>query len=158
MTETSFNRDLLTPSLGGVPIRQAPYSARTGFLTSFFGGPVSAVAIAALNAYRLGRVRVDFWWLVPALAGYTGFEIWQSLTLEGKQFHEWMMREVGSSATRVELKVIAMAIYAISSFAHAREQRAASIMGIARPDGRWMGAGLVLAGGIVSFALETYLQ
>jgi peptidoglycan hydrolase-like protein with peptidoglycan-binding domain len=51
--------DLLQPTLTGAAPAAAPYSVQTTFLTGFFGGPFAALAILAMNSFRLRRLARD---------------------------------------------------------------------------------------------------
>ncbi|QDG51997.1 hypothetical protein FIV42_14990 [Persicimonas caeni] len=61
--------DLLTPTLsaGHRPVRL--YSPTALFYTSFFGGPVAAIAFSWLNSQELRRTKDDLrWYVLAALA------------------------------------------------------------------------------------------
>ena len=52
---------LLKPSLSPDTAISPLYSVGTGFVLGFFGGPVAAGMIMAINARRLGRLARDAW-------------------------------------------------------------------------------------------------
>jgi len=57
----SDREDLLKPSLDGETGPSTTiFSPATGFVSGFLGGPVAAVVVGGVNAYRLGRLSRDF--------------------------------------------------------------------------------------------------
>ena len=59
--EGSYRESLLTPSLSPATGIAPLYSVGTGVVLGFFGGPVAAGMIMAINARRLGRLARDAW-------------------------------------------------------------------------------------------------
>lgn len=59
--ENSRVAGLLKPSLSQQTAISPLYSVGTGFVLGFFGGPVAAGLIMAINARRLGRLARDAW-------------------------------------------------------------------------------------------------
>ena len=59
--ERSRQKALLTPSLSQTVGIAPLYSVGTGVVLGFFGGPVAAGLIMAINARRLGRLAQDAW-------------------------------------------------------------------------------------------------
>jgi hypothetical protein len=137
----SFTRDeLLRPSLEGSAVAKAPYSTRTTFLTAFFGGPLAAIAITALNSVRLQRVMRDLAPLGAALVAYVGFMLVLTFTDWGTSFLAAITEIAGPRGTAYFDRLIALALFGLGYMLHRREQRSSDLMDLTRPNG-WI-AGL----------------
>ena len=137
---------LLQPSLQGVGAARAPYSVKTLFITAFFGGPIAAIAIMAVNAVRLRRLIRDLAPILLALAAYVGFMTAVVATDWGAEFQ----RTVNSFAEGGFVflhRALALAFFGLAYLLHRKEQRGADIAGLDRPNGLIAG-GLCIAGGI----------
>lgn len=143
----SLSRDeLLRPSIGDFPIAKAPYSVRTMFLTSFFGGLFAAIAIIATNSVRLQRWRQDLLPLGLILAASMGFLASVHLTAWGADFRTYLTSLAGPRALPYLTRVIGLAIFGLGYALHRKEHRSADLMGLERPNG-WIGGLACLAGG-----------
>lgn len=155
----SFSRDeLLRPSLKGTAIASAPYSVQTTFFAAFFGGPFGAVAIAAINAIRLRRLRRDLPLLALMLAAYIGAMVWLLNTASGAQAIAAMQSFAGSRAVNLLHRAIALAIFGLGYALHAREQRSADVMALDRPNGWIAGLACIFGGIAADVALATLLH
>jgi hypothetical protein len=146
--------DLLQPSLtDDAPPAAAPYSVQTTFLTGFFGGPFAAIAIFAVNSFRLRRVPRDVpAWLVMLACILMG---WWAVgnTALGAAGVEWLREQFGPSGARFGYRIVALLIVGAGYFLHRTEQRAATLAGLTRPNG--LVAGLLCIG--AGIALLTIL-
>lgn len=137
---------LLQPSLGGAAgrLHQAPYSTQAQVMSAFFGGPLAALALWAINSQRLGRLQRDAVWLLLA-ALLWGAALW----LFFGPAH--LGAQIG--APRVWIRGLALAIFACGALLHRREQAACDLMGQTRPNGTVLAIVLILAGnGLQSLA------
>ena len=133
---------LLQPSLGGSRGR-APYSGTMIFLSAFFGGPLAALASFALNVLRLERAGRDALPLVLAALSTV-------LVLALLQGTAWQGTLV--------LRMISLALALLGLWRHRLEQRAADLMGSERPNGLWIGLGLIVFGHLLTPVLEKVLR
>ena len=155
----NFTREeLLQPSLSNLRIAKAPYSVRTMFVTSFFGGPFAAIAIVAVNSVRLLRWKRDLAPLVLLFAATGGFFAALQLTPWGQGFVAYLTSLVGRSSLSYISRILGLIIFGIGYWLHRKEQRSADFMGLARPNG-WIGglACFVIGIGIV-FAVAISLD
>lgn len=129
---------LLQPSLGGAAGRQhkAPYSTQAQVMSAFFGGPLAALALWAINSQRLGRLQRDAVWLVLA-ALLWGAALWLFFGPVN------LGSELGSP--RVWVRGVALAIFAGGALLHRREQAACDLTGQTRPDGTGLAIVLIVA-------------
>lgn len=144
--------DLLRPSLsedGAAAVRRAPYSLQVGFLSAFFGGPLAAAAMVALNAWRLERLRRDAAWLLAVAVAAFGFYVVvqrSALFAEGLQaLSQW----AGPRALVYVERLFALALFGIGALLYRREQRSADLFGLARPNG-WIAGIALIAGGMLA--------
>jgi len=151
---TSPPSDLLQPSLVDAKPREAPYSAQTGFLASFFGGPLAALAMFGINSHRIGRLRSDAVWLAAILVACVAFEVWWRLSPGGQVFDAWLVAQFGKSGGRFVERLSGLLIFAIAAAIHRREHKASDLMGAKRPNGLALGAALIVGGWVVSGLLK----
>lgn len=150
---------LLQPSLGPAqPLREAPYSGQAGFLVSFFGGPLAACLLSALSARRLGRLPRDLPWLAAVGLAYVGLE-WAALhTAIGQQAMAALNDLLGGSRHDLAHKLLGLLAFGLFSLLHRQEQRTATLMGLDRPNGTWVGLGLIGLGIAASVLIRQALQ
>jgi hypothetical protein len=131
--------DLLQPSLTAERTdATAIYSAMAGYVTSFIGGPVAALAFAAVNSRRLGRLRADASLLVAGLVLFVGGMWW---LLTGPYQGEIHPRHLSTGVRGAGLLYFG-AIYLL----HRRHYRAMELVGIQAPNGWGVGIACVIAG------------
>lgn len=121
----SGNEALLEPSLHGeghvVPI----YSATTGYLIAFFGGPIAGCGIALIDAYRLGRLRRDWPLAVAAVLLTSALFAWQARG--GDALAE---RFLGRGAGELLYRMLGVAFFGVIFLLHRRFYRSMEILGI----------------------------
>ena len=138
--------DLLQPSLGGAVRRRAPYSSTTGFLASFFGGPLAALVMAVLDSHRLGRLRRDAAWIAAAALGIVAFEAALRRTAPGQAFVSELHDLLGSAGEVTLFRLLGLAVFALASHVTRFERRSAQLMGVESPNGWLVGLPLALGG------------
>lgn len=151
---------LLQPSLSGrgeAP-QAAPYSQQAGFLTAFFGGPFALAIMFAINSKRLSRLGRDAGWIALAALGYAAWVWFCHRTSAGQEVRAWLLHELGRRGPEIAERLIALAGYALMALCHRREQRSATLFGLDRPNGLWLGLGLIVAGNVLSIALVSMLS
>jgi hypothetical protein len=126
--------DLLTPSLGDAVMVLAPYSERAVFMTGFFGGPASAIAMIAINSYRLRRLRRDALILAGLSLAVVALVYWLGATASGAQVAA-MAGSTARSGTRFLVQAAGLLMVGAGYLMHRREQRNAQLMGLPRPNG-----------------------
>ncbi|MCE2946152.1 MAG: hypothetical protein ACK515_14170 [bacterium] len=154
----STNPDLLQPSLTSARVERSPYSQQAHVLSAFFGGPLSALAMSGINAYRLRRIEKDAPWLIVAMVLYLSFEVWLAIDPGGQDFVRWAGSWAGSNALTYVTRALALAFFAIGTVMHRREHTATDLMGLKRPSGWILGFGLVAGGILATTALRNLLQ
>jgi hypothetical protein len=145
--------ELLQPSLGTPPLQRAPYSSQTHFLAAFLGGPLAAFGLGVVNAQRLGRVGRDLPWLLALPVAWLGLRWWMARTPEGASAAEALVALLGGRAVGLMDTALALALFGMISLFHRREDNAASLMGLPRPDGRVAGVIAVVVGWGLKIAL-----
>jgi hypothetical protein len=134
--------DLLKPSLGQSDSpANSIYSARTGYIASFFGGPLGGAIIALANAYRLKRLKVDWPIGVLALAVTIGPIGWW---MRGGA--QWAAAYGGRDAAQVGFRVVGLGFFAVVYAWHRRYYRNMTLFGIKPPTGTLIGLVAVVAG------------
>jgi hypothetical protein len=151
--------DLLQPTLtAGVAQATAPYSVQTTFLTGFFGGPFAALAILAVNSFRLRRVSRDALvlgalLLLLAIGGWLLFH-----SVAGAEVRAWFTEQFGRRAARFSGQALGLAIVGVGYLLHRREQVNADLMGLTRPNGWIGGIACILVGTAASIAFLTLIM
>ena len=151
---------LLQPSLSGqgqAP-QAAPYTQQAGFLTAFFGGPFALAIIFAINSKRLSRLGRDAAWIALAALGYAAWVWFCQRTPGGQEVQAWLVQELGRRGPDIAERFIALAAYALMALCHRREQRSATLFGLDRPNGLWLGLALIVAGNVLSIILAASLS
>ena len=102
----SGSEGLLEPSLRGdgqaVPI----YSATTGYLIAFFGGPLAGCGIALIDAYRLRRLGREWPLAIAAVLLTGGLFAWQERGGE-----VWAERLLGRGAGGLMYRVLGVVFF-----------------------------------------------
>jgi hypothetical protein len=151
-TVSGPREDLLQPTLTGTAPAAAPYSVQTTFLTGFFGGPFAALAILALNSFRLRRVARDalVWSALLAALGIGGWLLFHSAA--GADVRSWFADQFGRRAASFAGHALGLMIVGVGYLFHRREQVSADLMGLARPNGWIGGVGCIVIGLALSIA------
>jgi uncharacterized membrane protein len=149
---------LLQPTLTGTARTAAPYSVQTTFLTGFFGGPFAALAILAMNSFRLRRVSRDalVWSALLVSLAIGGWLLFHSAA--GADVRGWFTDKFGGRAARFTGQALGLAIVGVGYLLHRREQVNADLMGLARPNGWIGGIGCIVIGMAVSIAFLTIIM
>jgi hypothetical protein len=155
---STYRGDLLQPSLGheGQAPRAAPYSTTTGFVSSFIGGPFAALIISALNVHRCGRWRADAPWLAVVVLLALAWSAWLPSTAFYASWHASVVGALGRSGWRYAGQVVALALYGLMYWRHRREDRAADLFSLKRPNGWLAGLLAILAGGGLSTLMHFF--
>lgn len=141
--------DLLQPSLSPSDDQAvAIYSTATGFLTSYFGGPVATAIIGLLNSHQLGLLRRDWWLGAAALSAVPGYFYWldygggvswlKDLTLEWIPPYLYRLMSVG--------------FFGIVYLVQRRHFRSMTLLGL-QPKAGWLPGILAVVAGIAYSSL-----
>lgn len=149
--------ELLQPSLSPARLQRAPYSSQTHFLSAFLGGPLAAGGLGLLSAHRLGRLGRDLPWLMALPVGWLALRWWLAQTPEGEAAAAALTSLAGRRAVGLVDTVIALAVFGLISLRHRREDAAANLMGLPRPDGRVAGLIAIVLGWGFNLALTRTL-
>jgi hypothetical protein len=143
------DRELLRPSLAAdVGVPRAIYSARTGFLSSFFGGPVAGALIALLNSQRLRRLGID--WPIALLALGTSVLVRWSVA---HHWWQWLDGLLGKGSVRYVFEFAGLAFFGLTYTLHKPYYRSMSLLGLQVPNGLGVGIAAILLGVAVQAAL-----
>ena len=131
---------------------------QTTFLTGFFGGPFAALAILAMNSFRLRRIARDalVWGALLVLLAIGGWLLFHSAA--GADVRSWFKDELGTRAARFSGQALGLAIVGVGYLLHRREQVNADLMGLTRPNGWIGGIGCIVIGMAVSVAFITIIM
>ena len=145
--------DLLQPSLAGTEASATSiYSATTGYVAAFLGGPVGAAVIALTNSWRLKRLAKD--WPVVLLAIFiTWAMVWWEVRMGGDA---WLTQHLGSSGPRMLLRVTGLLFFCGIYALHYKSYRSMAVMGIQAPSG-WVPGVVAVIVGISVMAGLVYL-
>ena len=148
----------MQPTLTGTAPAAAPYSVQTTFLTGFFGGPFAALAILAMNSFRLRRVSRDalVWGALLVALAIGGWLLFHSAA--GAELRSWSTSQFGSRAGGLSGRALGLAIVGVGYLLHRREQVNADLMGLKRPNGWIGGIGCIVIGMAVSVAFITIIM
>lgn len=144
---------LLQPSLAAdARPSAAPYSVQATFLTGFFGGPFAAIALIAVNSFRLRRLGRDW----PVFAACLVATIVLGWVLNGSApavapLRDWLDGTLGQQSVRYAYRFVALIFVGVGYLLHRREQRNTDVLGLSRPNG-WIAGGLCALGGIALLA------
>ena len=143
------DRELLTPSLtADARVPQAIFSAGTGFLASFLGGPVSGAVVALVNSQRLRRLRTD--WPIGLLALALCVLLRLSVI---DHFWDWLDNLLGKGSVRFVYKLVGMAFFGAIYALHRPYYRSMSLLGLKTPNGIVLGIVAIALGVGVQFGL-----
>jgi hypothetical protein len=146
--------DLLQPTLGK---HDSPattiYSAQTGYLVSFFGGPLAGATIALVNAYRLRRLRTDWPLGLLAIAATVGPMWWW---YRGGAL--WVTAYAGGGSQAVGFRVLGLAFFAFVYGWHRQYYRNMAFFGLVPPSGWLIGIVAVAGSLIVNLGLAAVLS
>lgn len=145
--------DLLQPSLGQ---RDSPaasiYSARAGYVASFFGGPLAGATIALANAYRLKRLGSDWPLGVIAIAATAGPMWWWF-----RGGAQWVTAHAGRGTSELLLRALGLGFFALVYGWHRQYYRNMAFLGLTPPSGWLIGIAAVAGGVAVEFGLAAVL-
>lgn len=146
--------DLLQPTLGR---RDSPatsiYSALTGYVVSFFGGPLAGATIALANAYRLRRLGTDWPLALLAIAVTAGPMWWW--------FHgggAWVTAHVGGGSQVIVFRALGLGFFAVVYSWHRQYYRNMALLGLTPPSGWLIGVAAVAGSLAVDFGLQAVLS
>lgn len=146
--------DLLQPTLGR---RDSPatsiYSARTGYIASFFGGPLAGAAIALVNAHRLNRLGMD-WPLGVLAATVTVVPMWWWF----RGGSRWVTSLLGAGAQELGFRALGLGFFALVYGWHRQYYRNMALFGLTPPSGWAIGVLAVIGSLAVSFGLAHVLS
>ncbi len=146
--------DLLQPTLGR---HDSPatsiHSARTGYVVSFFGGPLAGATIALVNAYRLKRLRVD-WPLGVLAAAVTVFPMWWWFRGGGR----WLIAQLGPGAQGLFMRALGLGFFALVYAWHRQYYRNMALFGLNPPSSWAVAVAAVIAGLGVTYVLGVFFS
>jgi len=140
---------LLQPTLSqDAPPVSAPYSVQAMFFSGFFGGPFAALALLALNSFRLRRLGRDLPAFAACLIGVLliGWALQGMGLAAAAPLREWLQANLGERSYRYLYRFLALLIVGVGYLLHRREQRNTDLLGITRPNGWIAGALCTVAG------------
>lgn len=146
--------DLLQPTLGH---RDSPatsiYSPQTGYVVSFFGGPLAGAAIALANAYRLKRLGSDWPLGLLAVVATVGPMWWWF-----RGGAQWITAHAGGGAREVIFRVLGLGFFALAYGWHRQYYRNMTFLGLTPPSGWLVGIAAVVGGLALDFGLAAVLS
>jgi hypothetical protein len=147
--------DLLKPSLSGTNAQAtAIYSATTGYLAAFIGGPIAAVTIALMNSWKLRRLSKDWPLALLALAVLHTMLFWE--LRDGGD--EWLTHYLGSSGPSAFRGVVSLLFFCGIYLLHYKSYRSMQLLGIKAPSGWVPGIIAIVIGLFVNFAFIAILN
>jgi hypothetical protein len=148
--------DLLQPSLSDDSLAKAPPTIQTMFLTSFFGGPVAAVLIAAVASYRLKRFARDLPVLLIFLTLSLSAIVWVNVSPDALAIRTWITTNVGSSGFTILYRLVGLACLAAVYLMHAKAHRNSQLLGLKPPNGWLVGLPCSIVGFLVMLLTLSY--
>jgi hypothetical protein len=147
--------DLLRPSLSGSKApATAIYSATTGYIAAFLGGPVAGAVIAMLNSYRLRRLSKD-WPLALLAVALLHALLWWQLRDGG---NEWLVSHLGRTGPGALDTVVGLLFFCGIYLLHYSSYRSMQLFGLKAPSGWVPGIVAVVIGIGVRYAVTSMLQ
>ena len=129
------DRELLRPSLtADARAPQTIYSAGTGFVASFLGGPVAGAVVALANSQRLRRLNVD--WPIMLLAPAINVLIRLS---DSDHYWDWLDAALGKGSVRYLTDLAGLAFFGVIYALHKPYYRSMSLLGLKAPNGLGVG-------------------
>lgn len=146
--------DLLQPTLGH-PASPATsiYSAQTGYVVSFLGGPLAGATIALANAYRLKRLWTDWPLGLLAIAATVGPMWWWF-----RGGAQRIAAVAGGDAREVAFRALGLGFFALVYGWHRQYYRNMAFLGLTPPSGWLIGIAAVVAGIAVNLGLAAVLS
>ena len=132
----------------------AIYSATTGYVAAFIGGPVAGAVIALINSWRLRRLSKDWPLALLALAILHTMLFWEYR--DGG--NEWLTRYLGDSGPRVLRSVVSLLFFCGIYLLHYKSYRSMQVLGIKAPPGWIPGIVAIVIGIAVTFAFVAILN
>jgi hypothetical protein len=134
------------------------YSAPAFAVSSLFGGPLSAVAFAAIEARALGRLQRDLPWLVLGLVAVLA----AALAAANWGLLDTALRDLGTRAVptweHVAYRLVAFGYFLAYWWLHRQDRRELAAAGIAPVAGYAAGVVALLAGLVAGTALLLLLR
>ena len=150
-----MNNDLLQPSLTGTDAPATSiYSATTGYVAAFLGGPIGGAVIAMANAWRLKRLAKDLPVAILAVL-VTATMLWWEARLGGDR---WLVEQFGRSGPRMLLRVVALVYFLGIYGLHYKSYRSMALMGVEPPSGWVIGVVAVVVGIGATLGLTALVQ
>jgi hypothetical protein len=122
------------------------YSAPAFAVSSVFGGPLAAVAFAAIEARALGRLQRDLPWLVAGLVAFVG----AAVIAASSGLLDQALADLGTSSVptweNVAYRLAALAFFLAYWRLHRADRRALAQAGVAATPGYGAGTVALLAG------------
>jgi hypothetical protein len=149
------DNDLLRPSLSGADAHATSiYSATTGYVSAFIGGPIGAAVVAMVNSWRLNRLAQD--WPMGLLAVLlTATLLYWETHIGGSA---WLNAHFGRSGASMILRVLGIAYFVCIYGLHYKSYRNMSLLGIEPPSGWVLGIVAIAIGTAANFGLATVLS
>jgi hypothetical protein len=149
------DNDLLQPSLSGSDVPATSiYSATTGYVAAFVGGPIGGAVVAMVNSWRLNRLYKD--WPMALLAVLL---TWTLLHWEMRMGgNGWLVEHLGRSGPRMLLRVVALAYFVGIYGLHYKSYRNMALLGIVPPSGWVLGVVGIVIGLGATAALTAWVQ
>lgn len=146
--------DLLQPSLSagdapGVSI----YSTTTGYIASYFGGPLAAAIIALLNSFHLGRLNRDWPFGALALLAVPGYFKW--LQVGGRQ--QWLSAVIGQRSIPYVYRLMGVLFFGLAYLLHRRYYRGMALVGVPARPGWVPGIIAIVAGMTYAYLVVEFL-
>jgi hypothetical protein len=144
--------ELLRPSLGSETSPETSiYSATTGFLAAFFGGPLAGAIVAMVNAWRLKRLASDWPLAVAAIALTVGLVWWE----ERGGGAQWLFDVAGRSGVEIALRVAGLAFFSVVYAIHRSYYRSMELFAVEPPSGWALGVGAIVAGFVTTLFIAS---
>jgi hypothetical protein len=146
--------DLLQPTLGrrGSPATSI-YSAQTGYVVSFFGGPLAGATIALANAYRLKRLRTDWPLGLLAITATVGPMWWWF-----RGGAQWIAVHAGGGTREAVFRALGLGFFALVYGWHRQYYRNMTFLGLTPPSGWLIGIAAVVGGIAVDVGIAAVLS
>jgi hypothetical protein len=144
--------DLLQASLGHDGPATSIYSAGTGYVASFFGGPIAGATIALVNSYRLKRLGTD--WPLGLLAlGVTVGPMWWWL----RGGAHWAISHGAVGVQQVVSRALGLGFFALVYALHRQYYRNMALFGLRPPAGWPIGLAAVIGSLALTYVLGVAL-
>jgi hypothetical protein len=130
------NEDLFRPTLSDYRRVPSIYSSTGFFLSTFFGGPVSAALYGLFNSHRLSRLAVD----LPVFVALAAAAFFVVFLFQQSGQMAWLADYFNDSrraTLEFVLRALALACYGAIYLMHRKFFRAAQVSGI-KPRSSWV--------------------